>query len=386
MSEALISSPLGVLAALVGITAFWFFIARYTRWKVFEIFPPLVFIYATPVVCSNTGIIPSSSPVYAQMDTFVLPLLIVLLLLDVDLRVIYRNLGPSVVVMLSGATGVLVGGPIVYAMVSPWLDAEAWRGFGPIAASWIGGAHNMAAVASGLETSQRHFGLAVLADNVIYIIWIPLLLLVKNFAPWFNRFTRASERRQVVDVHAPEEDKRPLEVHHVLYLLALGLGVAYASRLIASLIPELPPVLSQRTYEILLITTMGIGLSFSPARRLPSARGLALALVYVFMAQMGARAVLSEMASGAVPFVAAAFVWVVIHGACIVVAARLMHVDIGTAAIASAANIGGVASGPVVAAYHDERLIPTAILMALLGSVIGNYAAFFCAYLCSLGA
>ena len=163
-----------------------------------------MFIYATPVVCSNTGIIPSSSPVYAQMDTFVLPLLIVLLLLDVDLRVIYRNLGPSVVVMLSGATGVLVGGPIVYAMVSPWLDAEAWRGFGPIAASWIGGAHNMAAVASGLETSQRHFGLAVLADNVIYIIWIPLLLLVKNFAPWFNRFTRASERRQVVDVHAPE--------------------------------------------------------------------------------------------------------------------------------------------------------------------------------------
>jgi uncharacterized membrane protein len=373
-----------VLFVLVGIAAFWFFLALYTKWRFFEIFPPLVVSYATPVVCSNTGLIPSSSPVYEQMDTFVLPLLIVLFLLDVDLMVIYRTLGRGVAVMLSGTAGVVIGGPIAYAIVSPWLDAEAWRGFGPIAGSWIGGSQNMAAVASGLQTSERHFGLSILADNVIYIIWIPLLLQVKTFAPWFNRFTRATERPQIIHAHAPEEDTRPLETQHVLYLLALGLSAAYAARLVAGLIPEVPPVLSQRTYEILLVTTMGIGLSFSPARRLPSARSLALALAYLFMAQMGARASLSEMASLAIPFVAGALIWVSIHGACIVVAARLMHVDIGTAAVASAANIGGTASGPVVAAYHDERLIPAAILMALLGNAVGNYAAFFCAYLCSL--
>ena len=59
-------------------------------------------------------------------------------------------------------------------------------------------------------------------------------------------------------------------------------------------------------------------------------------------------------------------------------------VDVHTAAIASAANIGGAASAPVVAAYHDERLVPVSILMALIGYAVGNYAAFLAAHLCSL--
>ena len=68
----------------------------------------------------------------------------------------------------------------------------------------------------------------------------------------------------------------------------------------------------------------------------------------------------------------------------ILLAARLFRMDIHTAAISSAANIGGSASAPVVAAYHDERLVPVSILMALIGYAVGNYAAFLAAYLCSI--
>jgi len=64
------------------------------------------------------------------------------------------------------------------------------------------------------------------------------------------------------------------------------------------------------------------------------------------------------------------------------VAARIFRIDVHTAAIASAANIGGAASAPVVAAYHDERLVPVSILMALLGYAVGNYGAFLAAWLC----
>ena len=51
-------------------------------------------------------------------------------------------------------------------------------------------------------------------------------------------------------------------------------------------------------------------------------------------------------------------------------------------AIASAANIGGAASAPVVAAHHNEKLVPASILMALIGYAIGNYGAFIAAWLC----
>lgn len=55
-----------------------------------------------------------------------------------------------------------------------------------------------------------------------------------------------------------------------------------------------------------------------------------------------------------------------------------------TAAIASAANIGGAASAPVVAAYHRETLIPVSVLMALVGYALGNYLGLVTAQLCYL--
>ena len=55
--------------------------------------------------------------------------------------------------------------------------------------------------------------------------------------------------------------------------------------------------------------------------------------------------------------------------------AWLFRVDVHTLAIASAANIGGAASAPIVAAHHRESLVPASILMAMIGYALGNYLA-----------
>ena len=44
MDEALVGSPAGVMAVLIAVVAFWFWLERATRWKVFEVLPPLIFI------------------------------------------------------------------------------------------------------------------------------------------------------------------------------------------------------------------------------------------------------------------------------------------------------------------------------------------------------
>ena len=48
-SEVLISSPIGVLATLAFVAAFFFMLEQTTRAKLFQYIPPLLFIYATPV-------------------------------------------------------------------------------------------------------------------------------------------------------------------------------------------------------------------------------------------------------------------------------------------------------------------------------------------------
>ena len=74
-------------------------------------------------------------------------------------------------------------------------------------------------------------------------------------------------------------------------------------------------------------------------------------------------------------FIVMAYVWITIHALFILAGAWLFRVDVHTVAIASAANIGGAASAPIVAAHHRETLVPASILMALIGYALGNYLA-----------
>jgi len=376
-----------LLFILAGNAALWFFLEKRYAWKVFQIFPPLVFIYMVPAIFSNTGIIPLQSPVYDWMRQFLLPMFLVLLLLEIDVRAAIRLMGRGVLVMLAGTAGVVLGAPIAYAIVRGSLSPDAWKGFGALAGSWIGGTGNMAAVAEGLNTPGEIFGLAVIADHAVYLVWLPLLLASRSLAPWFHRFTGASEA-DVERLHEAAEslttEKAELEMRHLLYLVAIAAGCTALASGIADILPPVPPVLSASTYKILIATSLGILLSFTPVRTIPGSHTLAMALVYLFVAMMGARASVEALAGQGLPFVAGAYIWILIHGIFLVAAAKLLRVDVHTAAIASAANIGGAASAPIVAAHHNEKLVPISILMALVGYAVGNYAAFAAAWLCSL--
>ena len=133
MPESVISSTGGVLAVLCLVAAFWFFVEQTTQWKLFQYLPPLIFIYATPVFLNNFGVIPSSSPVYSGLSSFVLPAFIVLMLIKVNVPAAVRIMGKGVLVMLMGTAGVVVGGVVSYLIVHRWLDPDTWKGVGALA-------------------------------------------------------------------------------------------------------------------------------------------------------------------------------------------------------------------------------------------------------------
>lgn len=385
MSEILISSPGGVLAVLCAVCAFWFYVQQITGWTLFDYIPPLLFIYATPVILNNTGVIPAASPVYSGLSSFALPAFIVLMLIKVNVPAAVKVMGKGVLVMLMGTLGVIVGAVISYVIVHRWLSPDAWTGFGALAGSWIGGTGNMAAASEMLATPPEQFGLAVLADNVIYIVWLPILLASKNFADRFNAWTRVSEdRMKLMDSAAAEmavEEKAP-QMRDYIYLAAIAIGVTWISVTLASVFfgamaasaPGLEVVLSESTWRILLITTISLVLSTTPVSRLPNSTAIGTAMIYIFVAGMGARATLAGFGQ-APAFLLGAFIWIFIHGAFCLAGAKLFRVDVHSAAIASAANIGAAASAPIVAAFHRPSLVPVSILMALIGYALGNYLA-----------
>ena len=382
-----ISSPLAVLTTLAAIASAFFFLEHITKWKLFSYLPPLLFIYAVPMVFSNTGLLVDKSPIYDVMSSTVLPFLLVVMLLKVDVVSTVRVMGKGILVMLCGTAGVVLGAPLAYAIIKGKLDPTGWKAFGTLAGSWIGGTGNMAAVSEGIEASGTEFGLAVLGDNAVYLVWLPILLGSKSLAGRFNRFARVDPKR----VKMLEESSDGLErseekpaMRHLLYLLLLGLGVTLLAETISQGLPQWPPVLTASSWKILLVTTFGLLLSTTPARKIPGSHELAMALIYLFVANMGAKASLAGLKDQALWFVLGAYIWIALHGFFCILAARLFHVDIHSTAIASAANIGGAASAPVVAAHHNPKLVPVSILMALIGYAIGTYGAFVAAWLCQL--
>ncbi len=390
-TKDLITSPGGVLAVLCAVAAVWFFVEQMSRARFFNYVPPLLFIYATPVFLNNFDIIPAVSPVYDGLSSFVLPAFIVLMLIKVNVPAAVQVMGKGVLVMLMGTAGVMVGCVVSYIIVHRWLPPDAWTGFGALAGSWIGGTGNMAAAAEMLDTPPEQFGLAVLADNVIYLVWLPILLASKNFADKFNRWAKVPEDRlKMMDAASAQT----IEADHVpamrdyIYLAAIAIGVTWISGSLAesafawtqATFPALEGMLTTSTWRILLITTIALALSVTPASRLPNSTALGTAMIYVFVAGMGARASIEGFGE-APAFLLGAFIWIAIHGAFCLLGARIFRVDVHSAAIASAANIGAAASAPIVAAFHRSSLVPVSILMALIGYALGNYLAPLAAHL-----
>ena len=384
-SVALVSSPIGVLAVLAFVAAFFFAIEQTTQAKLFQYLPPLLFIYATPVFLNNFGVISSTSPVYSGLSAYLLPAFIVLMLIKVNVPAVVRVMGKGVLVMLMGTVGVMVGAVVAYMLVHSWLSADAWKGYGALAGSWIGGTANMAATAEMLGTSEEQFGLAVIADNVIYVVWLPLLLLSRDFADRFNKWARVpAERLTAMDAAAElhaEDDQAPTMPQY-LFLIAIVIGITWIGTSLAPVIaatiasgtPGLSAVFGESTVRILLVTTLALLLSATPASKLPNSTAMGTAMIYVFVAGMGARASVAGLAEAPM-FVAGAFIWIAIHGLFCLAGAWIFRVDVHSVAIASAANIGAAASAPIVAAHHRPNLVPASILMALLGYAMGNYLA-----------
>ena len=396
MSDILISSPGGVLATLCAVAAVWFYVEQASGAKLFQYIPPLIFIYVTPVFLNNLDVIPANSPVYSGLSRFALPVFIVLMLIKVNVPAAVKIMGKGVLVMLMGTAGVVVGCVVAYFIVHRWLAPDAWTGFGALAGSWIGGTGNMAATSEMLNTPPEQFGLAVLADNVIYIVWLPILLASKNFAERFNAWANVpADRIRMMDSAAAlviEEEKVP-EMRDYVYLAAIAIGVTWIAAALAPVFfeammgvaPNLQVVLSESTWRILLITSIALSLSATPVSRLPNATAMGTALIYIFVAGMGARATIEGFGQ-APAFLLGAFIWIFIHGAFCLLGAKLFRVDVHSVAIASAANIGAAASAPIVAAFHRPSLVPVSVLMALIGYALGNYLAPVAAHLARIAA
>jgi uncharacterized membrane protein len=385
-SQPLFNDLVGVLTVIIMIPVFFLWLERKTRWKIFDFMPAIIWIFITPIFLSNLNVIPRSSEIYTTFRSFAVPLFIVLMLLDINIRQAMRVAWRGAAVMVLGAFGIVAGAVISFFMFRSGLPEGTWMGYGALAGSWIGGTGNLAAVADSLDTPGEMVGMVVLVDNLVYVFYFPLILSCKRWAATFNRFTGVPPEAEARFSDAAQQvEKKTHEVHFrdALTLLGWGFMALAAATALSFVFPELPPVFTQRTWAILLVTTIGIGLSATKLKDVPGTEPLSMTFVYIYMTMMGAQADLRSL-GGAQWFIIAGFICIAVHFVFIIAGARLFRIDVSMAAVSSVAAVGGAASAPVAAGFHREELVPVSIMLALIGYALGNYLGVATAYLCHL--
>jgi uncharacterized membrane protein len=142
---------------------------------------------------------------------------------------------------------------------------------------------------------------------------------------------------------------------------------------------------SASTWKYIIVTALGVLLSFTPARSLEGAGAskVGSVMIYLLVACIGASADFAKILE-APALILMGFVWMAIHIVVLLIVAWFIRAPIFFVAVGSQSNIGGAASAPVVASAFHPSLAPVGALLAVAGYVLGTYAGLVCMTLLKL--
>ena len=241
-----------------------------------------------------------------------------------------------------------------------------------------------------METPDAMLGPIIVVDTVVGYGWMAILLFLSGWQARFDRWnhadTRLIEQTNVALAEKSEATRRPIVLGDAALILGIGFVGAYLTVILGDALPELgnPKIISHTTWAVILVTTLGLALSFTKVSELEGAGASTLGslALYVLVTAIGARGDLRAILDAPM-FLATGALWIAIHVGILFMVARWIRAPLFFLATGSMANVGGAASAPVVATVYHPAMAPLGVLMAVAGYVIGTYAALACAWMLS---
>lgn len=350
---------------------------KHSKGKFFEYVPAVVLIYFVCMLFSTFGLwekTPSVNAVYKGVKDNLLPAMIFLMLVRCDLRRILK-LGPKMLLgFFAASTTISIGFVVMYMLFKSNLPVDSWKAFAALCGSWMGGTGNMVAIQGALNIADADMGYTLLIDSINYSIWVMLLLGMVPYGPRFNRWTKS-------DTSAIDQVGAELSKHHdslrkemtfsdIIFLLGSALAVSALCQWAAGFLPK-SDFMSGTTWTVLLATVAGVLCAMTPMYGLPGSSQIANTMLYTIVGLIASRANFAELTQAPL-YIFAGFVILGVHALTMALIAKIFKLDLFTCGVASLANIGGVASAPILAAAYSDALVPIGVLMAMMGYVIGT--------------
>lgn len=370
------------ISLLIAIAAVLVYLDKARGLPVFRYVPGFVFLYLIAALLNTVGVFGESDSIDAVgggVKDALLPAMIMLLLFQCDVRKIIK-LGPKLLLTYAAtAISIMLGFIITFAVLKGVLDAEAWKGLAALAASWTGGSANMAAVQGILNPPENIFGHVLIVDTIVYSVWLLVMFSSVGISDKFNAWTKADtsalSSRAASTGEGGEKssaDEEKMDLVALFRVLAIGLFGSALATVIGGKLPEIGVVVNSTTWTILIVSIVGLIIGSTKYGKMAGASDVAYIMLYIIIGVIAAGSDFTSLVEAPIYLLAGLMV-VTIHFVLMIIYAKLTKTELFSLAVASTANIGGVASAPVVAGAFNRELVPVGVLFALIGAFAGTF-------------
>jgi len=373
----MIENGFSYLAVLIMIGSAIVYTEKKSQHKLFKYLPSIVIIYFVVMLFSTFGLWQKSESVTATYKTVksnLLPAMIFLMLLSADMREIFKLGKKMLLTFFLASVSIAMGFIGTFTLFHTYFEPDSWKAFAALSGSWMGGTANMVAIQGALDLPDSAMGYTLLIDSIDYAIWVMILLALVPFAKKFNLWSKADT--SIIDevgerLALKEEAKKPIEFASLFFLLGSALLVSALAQYGASFLPT-TSFLTTTTWIVIIATLAGTLFAMTSLAKISGGSELANIMLYLIVALIASRANFAELTEAPL-YIVAGFVIIAIHVSIMILFAKLFKLDLFSLGVASLANIGGVASAPILASAYSKALIPIGVLMAMMGYIVGTF-------------
>ena len=344
------------------------------------------------LAASNLAIIPTSCVLYDSIVwDYAVPMGIPLLLLQCNMKKIWKETGRMMAIFLLGAAGTVAGAFLAYALLHPFIP-----GLEGVAAmmtgSYIGGGVNFAALAAEFDVGDIKAATTV-ADNLLMALYFFALIFIagmkffrKHYShPHIDAIAESGDLSGAQTQAAAYWSRKDISLKDIAMNFAYAVLVVFAAKLIAAfiggLIPDTGVVLHMlHTFfgsEYVWITTVSMACATfgeKQVAKLSGSQEIGTYLIYLFLFVIGVPASIVKIVQETPLLLVFTGIMVLVNMLFCFIGGKLLHFDLEDIILASNANIGGPTTAAGMAISQGwSALVGPVMLVGTFGYVIGTY-------------
>lgn len=377
--NTLFSNPGSILAVMTSMIALGFYLQRY---KAIKSLGPALTIIIMGIILSNLKVVPVSTELYGTISTYAIPVSMTIMLMSVDLKEMTKlSREPLIAIFVAVLTVSIMA--FLFGLVFAEKISEGWKVAGMFVGTYTGGSANLTAIGTGLNVSRQTLATANAAD---YVIGVPTLIfmfalpaILKNSKKFKKLWPYHVEESELEDCQNEEfMESKEWSIKDIAWMLAIGFVVTEVSTILAGYFNSS----FSSAARILLVTTISIIIAqLKPVKKLKGNLDLGLFVALFFLCTIGFSVDIKE-------FLGSTFT-ITLYCFSIIFASFVFHLGITRLLkikyqYVILSIVGAIADGPtsalVAASAKWNSLVSVAVVMGVIGGVLGNYAGISVAY------